>query len=689
MEFKEFRAAVQKQFNKMQANAEKLFVVDVDKDELWNTYMDAFPEGTNLIFRKQREFECSCCRSFIKNIGAVVSIENGVLHSIWDVKLKIRDDDKFAVVAKAMSDFVKSHPIRDIYISKESKIGNEYNFEETEDGTPLRWEHFQIILPDKYVNNSRYESNESIMGDFRDTRNVFKRSLDEITIDAVDTIIELIKSGTLYRGEEWLSALKEFRKYKVEYDKITNNDAREIYAWEKSIKAGKAVGRIKNHSMGTLLVDVSNNVELDEAIRKYEAIVAPSNYKRPKAIFTKKMLEDAKKEIESMGYLPALSRRFAHLDDISVNDILFVDRDVSSKLQDSTDVFAQLGKQVSSAPKKFSKVENISAADFIKNVLPGATSLEVYLENKHISNMVSLIAPEDATAKSMFKWNNGFSWAYNGNMADSMKEKVKALGGKVDGELRFSIQWNEEDKDNCDMDAHCIEPDGNEIYFSNKRSHRTGGELDVDIINPDHKTAVENITWPDRRKMLPGTYKFFVHQYSGRGKLGFRAEIEFDGQIYSFDYSKPTRTKEKVYVAEVTLDENGHFSIKELLPSSASNREVWGLTTNQFVPVTVACYSPNYWNTKAEDTELTGVGNRHLFFMLKDAVNDDLPNGMFNEFLRDELMKHKRVFEALGTTCHVKEDAEQLSGIGFAMTKRAELVVKVKGQTERVMKVQF
>ncbi len=75
--------------------------------------------------------------------------------------------------------------------------------------------------------------------------------------------------------------------------------------------------------------------------------------------------------------------------------------------------------------------------------------------------------------------------------------------------------------------------------------------------------------------------------------------------------------------------------------------------------------------------------------MLKDAVNDDLPNGMFNEFLRDELMKHKRVFEALGATCHVKEDAEQLSGIGFAMTKRAEVVVKVKGQTERVMKVQF
>ena len=61
--------------------------------------------------------------------------------------------------------------------------------------------------------------------------------------------------------------------------------------------------------IGTLLVNVSNDMDLDTAVKKYEQIVAPANYKRPKAIFTKKMLEDAKKTISELGYMDSLNRR--------------------------------------------------------------------------------------------------------------------------------------------------------------------------------------------------------------------------------------------------------------------------------------------------------------------------------------------------------------------------------------------
>lgn len=689
MEFKDFRKAIQNHFEQMISDVNHLFEVEADKDEMWNTYLDSYPAGTNMIYRKRREFDCSCCRQFIKTIGNAVSIKDGEIDTIWNVNV---GDDKFQIVADAMDAYIRSKTVTNIYVSQVKKIGTEYNMEQFEDGTLKRWDHFQVTLPDRFVDRSGRSAGD-IKGSFRDTKNVFKRSLDEISMDALDTILELINSNTLYKGEEWKAVLTTFRKYKKEYEKIDSEMSKDLYAWEKSLDAGISIGRIRNHSIGTLLVNVSEGMDLDTAVKKYEQIVAPANYKRPKAIYTKKMLEDAKNTITELGYMDSLRRRFATLDDITVNNILFSNKDASKRIVGADDIFGEMEKEVAINPKKFSRVEEISAIDFIDKVLPTAKEVEAFVENKHDKNFVSLIAPVLSDVSTMFKWNNGLSWAYTGNITDSdMKANVKAAGGNVDGVLRFSIQWNESGNDNSDLDAHCIEPDGNEIYFGSDRKPRISsmtGQLDVDITQPNTqmpgRPAVENITWIDMSKMRAGTYKFFVNQYSARGSKGFKAEVEFNGEIYSFEYNKSLRTGENVQVAEVTLSNNSEFTIKEKLSGSSniSSREIWNVNTNQFVPVSVICYSPNYFD------EQEGIGHRHLFFMLKDCINPEEPNGYYNEFLKNDLVKHKRVFEALGSKCHVEDSDDQLSGIGFSMTKRADLIVKVKGATERVMKIKF
>lgn len=683
MEFRNFKKRFQENFKNLTKNVETLFEVNVDKDELWNLYLDSFPAGTNEIYRERREYDCSCCRQFIKAFGNVVVIKDNQVHTIWEFDARCK---MFQPVVEALDRFIKSYAVSDVYVSKLKKIGTDYNFEAVEGGKTNRYDHFYIELPDRFVTIGNKSEGE-IKGRFRDVRNVFKRSLDEISEESILTILELISSNTLYKGEEWKAVLQQFLKYKKEYDK-TPVEQKGNYAWEKSIKAGSVIGKIRNHSIGTLLVNVSEGMDLDTAVKKYEQIVAPSNYKRPIAIYTKKMLEDAKKTITELGYLDSLNRRFATPDDISANNLLFLNRDIAKRVSGG-DIFSQMEKDVIINPKQFSRVEEIGIEKFVKDVLPTASEVEVYLENKHTQSMVSLIAPENRDSKSMFKWENGFSWAYTGNMADSdIRENVKSAGGAVTGVLRFSIQWNEDGKDNSDLDAHCIEPSGFEIFFSSAKKPRMspiGGQLDIDVINPNHdmpgRPSVENITWPDKSRMTPGVYKFFVNQYTNRGSKGFKAEVEFDGQIHSFEYNRPVAGN--VYVAEVTLHEDGTFTIKEKLPSNVSSREVWGLQTNQFVPVSVICYSPNYWD------EQNGIGHRHYMFMLKGCVNPEMPNGMFNEYLKEELMQHKRVFEALGSKCHVEDCEDQLSGLGFSSTKRAELIVKVKGQTERVMKVKF
>ena len=95
-----------------------------------------------------------------------------------------------------------------------------------------------------------------------------------------------------------------------------------------------------------------------------------------------------------------------------------------------------------------------------------------------------------------------------------------------------------------------------------------------------------------------------------------------------------------VPVADVILDRNGNFSIVHKLNHSESTTTIWGLNTNQFIPVSVMCYSPNYWD------EQKGIGNKHYFFMLKNCINNENPNGWYNEFLDNKLEQHKRVFEA-------------------------------------------
>lgn len=685
-DFKEFRTLLQQHFNEMVKGENPLFITDADEDELYNLYLDSFPAGMNELFRKRREYDCSCCRRFVKNIGKLVAFDDGKMITVWNFDAK---SAKYQPVVDALDAYVKSCTIVNPYFVSRNMIGSgnmfgtEMNYEYDENHKDVRtWDHFAVKIPQRFV--VRPDDVATKMAQWRDSANVYKRSLEELTMEAVDTVLELIAQNSLYRGKEFENAVKVFKTNKIEYDN-TPTENKAAYVWLAPAWSDVGQLRIRNTAIGTLLINLSEGMNVDAAVTAFEKVVAPANYKRPKAIFTKKMLEDAQKTVTELGYMSSLDRRFATLDDITANNILFCNRDAAPRIAGATNPFEAMAKTVAIDPKKFGRAEEISIDKFIKNVLPTATGLELFMENRFEKNMMSLIAPQDKTASSMFKWSNGFSWAYTGNVTDSqIRENVKNAGGKVDGVLRFSIQWNDVhgEYDANDEDAHCIEPNKNHIFFGSKWNPRTDGRLDVDIVHPDRgEAAVENITWPDIKKMKEGEYSFYVNCFSCRGgKTGFRAEIEFDGNIYSFNYDKPLHQGQNVVVAKVTL-KDGKFSIKELLPSSTSTREIWGVNSNQFVPVSVVMYSPNYWD------EQTGNGNRHYFFMLKDCVNPEKPNGFYNEFLKAELLQHKRVFEALGSQMAVQSVDDQLSGVGFSETQHNSFIVKIQGATERVLKV--
>lgn len=668
MDFATIKNAVAKQFDAMSKG--NLFRTEVEKDALWDTYLASFPEGTNPIYRERTEHDCSCCRQYIRAVGNVVAIKDNKLVSIWDCKV---DDPNYQIVVDALSALVKSKPIDNVFTHFEAVAGMDKNFEETVNGVKT-WTHFFSNIPAKFV--KRGADAGPFLGLQRSTFDVLLRSLRELTEDSVETVLELIAQKSLYRGEEHEHTLVAFRNLQKTFKGIAPAE-QENYAWSLINTLPQNVSRVRNTAIGTLLINLSKGDELDAAVGAFEAMVAPTNYKRPTALVTKSMIEAAKKAVEELGLVSALERRYATINDITVNNILFADRSTPSHL--SGDVFDTLSAKAEN-PKSFDKVEEVGIEDFIANVLPKATSIEVMMDNGHASNLVSLIAPSDPTALPMFKWGNRFSWSYNGEMADSIKERVKKAGGNVTGDLCCRLAWEYKD----DLDFHMHESSGSHIYFAHRQSV-CGGVLDVDANGGNGMMAhpVENIFYRSLATMREGEYSLSVHNFNRRSDgVGFEVEIDIGGQIHSIVYDKVVKNNETVKVAKLRYTKQDGVKLVESLPSTSAVKSVWGVDTNTFQPVDVVMMSPNHWDGEA-------TGNKHYFFMLRGCRNDGKARGFFNEFLNNDLNQHRKVLEMVGSKMKTEESDHQLSGLGFSSTQKNSLLCRVKGSFTRVVKIIF
>lgn len=663
--FSVLKKQVQDNFKKLSAE-QTLFYVNIDRDEIWNQYLSGFDET------HRQHHNCNCCKSFLRQYGGIVAIIGNNMVSIWD---NITAPMEFVGSVVNLSTYIHSLPITDVFMNDVVKCGTNKNL----GSAGVVWEHFYIELDEKFI--QRADSIDSIKSEKRADKDVLKRSLDDLTIDACETVLELIAQKSLYRGNEFEELVKSFKGLLEEYTSL-DADIEDNYCWIQSTKLHQSVCRIRNSAIGKLLVDLSEGKGLDAAVGSFEARVAPTNYKRPTALVTPKMVEEAKQKLIDMGLMNSLDRRYANVSDLNTENILFTDK--SSELKD---VFGEIAKDTLVNPKTLSKVEEVTVEEFMTKILPTSKSVELLVENNHLGNLTSLLTAQDKNAPSLFKWDNPFSWSYTGGITDSMKERVKAAGGKVDGVLRFSIQWNEDGKSIIDLDAHAHEPNGTHIYYGSYNKERgsslttMSGNLDVDMRSPT-TIGIENITWLDRARMGEGKYGFVIHNFSGHTRFnGVRAEIEFDGALYEFAYNKAFIGT--LNIAEVTYSKRSGFSIKPLLDSksSVSSTEKWGVKTNQFTKVKQIMLSPNHWEAPR--------GNKHYFFILENCVSDETPRPFFNEFLKDEFTENRKVFEILGSKVKVPETKQQLSGIGFSDTQKNSVIARVEGTFKRNIKINF
>lgn len=662
--FSIFGKAVHNAFNsiikKDDGKKDNVFVVTATGEELWAHYLASFPEGTNPIFRTNTEYDCSCCRNFVKNIGAVVYMKKGELLSVWDV---VVEDELFQTIADSMAGFVKALPIEQHFIVSEPAYGAEKT-----DTKGEVWNHFHAKVPTIF----QWKNNDSnYIGERKNDVNGLERSIKEISEEAVEIVSDLIDQDSLYKGPEFKGSIDLLRKMKRQYSELKNDHERAAFLWENGKKNTRILGTV----IGTLLSDISEGIDLEIAVKKFEDKTSGTNFKRPKALVTQKMIDTAKKKVDELGLEDSLSRRYAVREDISVNDVLFVDGSVKKSLLGGAFDAVKPTKKI---VPELNGIEEISIQDFIKNVLPKADTVEVFVKSNHLPNFVSLIAPVHAESKPLFKWDNGFSWSYDGEVTDSIRERVKKAGGKVDCDVRVSLSWhNADDLDLSVSNGH------DRVWFRTRREF--GAELDVDMNGMDRHDSVapvENIFWTKRSSMKDGRYQIQVHNYNKRStaSTGFEVEVDVLGKIFTHVEPKDLGNDKRVTIGVIVV-KNGEITVEGLKAGSSSS-EKWGIKTEEWTAVDLITRSPNFWN----DQE---IGNQHAFFMLKGCANEEGTRGFYNEYLRDELTPHRKVFELVSAQLKVPFNENQLSGIGFSITKRDEILVRVKGSINRVLNVKF
>lgn len=682
--FPEFARMVAGSFQK-RVKDENVLVGALDGDALYEKYLAAFPEGTNPIFKKRSEHDCSTCKHFVRRAGNVITIDGSLIRTVWDEAAKdapyyYRD------VAVSLRDAVRAAGISDLYRVGVSEAGFGAAQTRSMDAEAQRVVTHDHFYTGEIPRNLRVALPGKVCGDYRTTVQVFERGLVELTPYAVETVLELVAANSIYRGEEHKAALTAFQKMQREFLKGSARE-RNLFVWAN---ARSPVARFRGTVIGTLVQALSEGQDIESAVLSFEAKVAPQNYRRTTALITPGMVREAMKTIEALGLEPALERRFAVIGDVSVRDVLWIDGAVKPLTKGGIgDVLMQHATSVNkNTAKDEERAEQISLDDFVAKILPESTSVEIMFKSEQVGNLMSLTAPTHSESKQLFQWSNDFAWSYSGGVADSIKERVKKAGGKVDGVLRVSLSWFNYD----DLDLHVHEPPGrgaqaalSHIYYGNKLGW-TGGKLDVDMNAGTGQTreAVENVVWA--AKPMDGPYRIVVNNFNQRenSNPGFVVEVESGGRLSHYSYNKAVRMKQDVSVLTLHV-KTGTVERVEIgdpgISSSNISQERWGLSTEKYIKVNAVMLSPNHWGTNA-------VGNRHTFFVLEGAKNDEPTRGFYNEFLNSRLTPHRKVFEIIAERTKCQPTDGQLSGLGFSSTKKDTFTVRVQqGKRRRIFNV--
>lgn len=618
-------------------------IVELDYEgSLFDIYLNNIPEEYNPVFRVNRFFDGSADRHFINRIGNLAMITpNYRLVYLWDFESKTFFENSRKEMLKAL----KKCKIKNAFLTSFDMVGSGPNKDSKD--PRITWTHYKYKTPSE-IRCSKHDIGDKL-GKLNTQYNVFKRTMKECRLEDLESVIELGKDNSIYRASEFLGSLEKWHELKTKYNKKPSDE----FLWYNVIKDGAYIC-YRNTVIGSLIDDLYNGVDLEKAVKSYESKVAPSNYKRPKALVTSRMVEDARAKLEEVGLLESIYRKAAKFTEIPTDKILF-----TSQESKSLSVFDDLKQDAELTVKKkldLSKAKEIKFGDFIK-LLPKVSKIGLLPNSAVNSSKVVLTNSKNENIPTPFKWDNNFAWSYiESDTADSIVKRVKEAGGVVDGDVRFSLSWDNSD----DLDLSFENNYYQKIYFGDKRT--LGGRLDVDAnFSEIVENPVENIYWSDINHLKDGEYRVSVNNYMLRSERnqGFKLQMEVLGEITTYSYPdndlRSVTTMLKITKKGNNIDVT--YENPKLIKSNVSG--------NKFIDIKNVIKSPNAWDGET-------IGNEHIIFLADDVEVKFSVRGFYNEQLNSKLEEHRKVTEILGSKLKIDpvefESTDTAKGYGISTT---------------------
>ena len=655
--YNQLRLAIQERFSGIARSSAPIFTTEAP-DNLFDIFLFCLPEGET-----RQHYTCNACRNFINRFGGLVVLDQrgNRRSAIWPDECQ----PVFALGVSALLQRAMDAPISGVLVSAEKNLGQPVTGE---------WSHFSAELPrQRLYPPTRLKSLEAAQAEKIQEYQMIKRALADFPSAVVLQAYGWLKAGQLPRSEKFVDLARWFLDLQSSLEGKQGKQLDDL-VWLASATAPAGFCHIRGGMLGTLLQDIAAGKSFEECKREFSIKLDPGSYMRAQVAPDAGNIRRAEAIIEELGLAKSLDRRYARLSDIQA---IWAAKAPERRRAEAPapGVFAHLEpKQKAPEPAAVSATDPASTMTWEKfrsTVLPDAATMDLLIPRDG-NRFAALVTAQDPASPPLLQWDhldarNPVSWYYHAGVDAEIRERVTKAGGMHEGvDLRCSLIWNNRN----DLDLHCITPNGQHIFFGDKRPTRSGGWLDVDMnVRGETTKPVENIRW-SKGTAPAGKYRFYVLNYNFHEPRSFptpfRVELEVNGAVYAKSGEIPPMVEHRSNIRPECLvfeiDFVPGIQPANLQPQGGSV-EGWGVTPGTWTKINAVALSPNLWGDKPQPHH-----GRHVFFLLegcRDSANGK-GRGFFPEALKAELREVRATLEAYAAKATIAGTEEaQACGIGF------------------------